>query len=366
MFLILFILALIVLIDFLGFLFSGRRILHQLVFHFIEVFTMIILPLMYADFTAENDCCSDALGTATFSPEHHLTVKVLLLLCLASYFFCSYRKKITTPLIEVLLNCFLVIGIIFSIFVSIHAREAWLILGGSVPVIMCGLLTLIKNQQIFWSQAENIDPGNNRFGKITFSILCLNPLIKYPVILLLCLPITVILSSVLLLFGQKPDSIIRAFTETYKQGLSQWDYKCDNVQCGGHYLCSVAANGHKKIVKPQRKGVRNGHGIICNRQLLIANAFEELIQEKFPSLHKVIRKNYNHVGNFIHRYYGVFENKFVSDVIYILMKPPEWVFLITLYTCDKKPENRITKQYLDKFDIKNIDGYLKSTSQNNK
>ena len=96
-----------------------------------------------------------------------------------------------------------------------------------------------------------------------------------------------------MLFGQKPDSVIRAFTETYKHGFSQWDYKCDNVTCGGHYLCSVAAKGHTQIIKPERFGVRNGGRIICNRQLLISNAFEDLMQEMFPSLHRVIRQQYN-------------------------------------------------------------------------
>ena len=47
------------------------------------------------------------------------------------------------------------------------------------------------------------------------------------------------------------------------------------MTCGGHYLCSVAAKGHTQIVKPERFGVRNGGRIICNRQLLISNAFED-------------------------------------------------------------------------------------------
>ncbi|GAO42672.1 hypothetical protein FPE01S_01_16870 [Flavihumibacter petaseus NBRC 106054] len=154
----------------------------------------------------------------------------------------------------------------------------------------------------------------------------------------------------LLLFGQQPDSFIRAFTDTYKHGLSQWDYQCDNVECGGHYLCSVAAKGHPGIVKPVRRGVRNGNPILCNRQLLISNAFEELIQEKLPFLHRPIRHHYNKVGDVIHRYYGIFNIRVVADIVYILMKPLEWLFLLTLYTFDRKPENRIARQYLSRKD----------------
>lgn len=122
------------------------------------------------------------------------------------------------------------------------------------------------------------------------------------------------------------------------------------MSCGGHYLCSVAANGHNQIVRPQRLGIRNGAYIICNRQLLISNAFEELIQEKLPFIHKITRKHYNKIGNFVRRYYHFFNNKLVSDAVYFLMKPLEWFFLVTLYTFDKKPENRIAIQYLSKHD----------------
>ena len=35
-----------------------------------------------------------------------------------------------------------------------------------------------------------------------------------------------------------------------------------------------------------------------------------------------------------------------ADIIYILMKPLEWLFLIVLYSCDTRPENRISMQYI--------------------
>jgi len=80
----------------------------------------------------------------------------------------------------------------------------------------------------------------------------------------------------------------------------------------------------------------------------VANAFEELLQERMPAVHRSIRKQYNKVGNLIHRYYNIFNNKIISDIVYILMKPLEWCFLLVLYTFDSKPENRIATQYLAK------------------
>ena len=34
------------------------------------------------------------------------------------------------------------------------------------------------------------------------------------------------------------------------------------------------------------------------------------------------------------------------DIIYYLMKPLEWLFLLVLYLVDRKPENRIALQYI--------------------
>ncbi|MBI3883044.1 MAG: hypothetical protein HY305_02195, partial [Sphingobacteriales bacterium] len=119
---------------------------------------------------------------------------------------------------------------------------------------------------------------------------------------------------------------------------------------------------HSAIVKPQRLGIRLGNPIICNRQLLISNAFEDLLQEKLPVSHKIIRKNYDKVGDCVHRYYNIFNNKFVADFVYVIMKPLEWIFLLTLYTFDKNPENRIAKQYVSYQDRKSIDNYIKEES----
>jgi hypothetical protein len=48
----------------------------------------------------------------------------------------------------------------------------------------------------------------------------------------------------------------------------------------------------------------------------------------------------------VHRHYNIFNNKYVSDFVYVIMKPAEWLFLLVLYTFDAKPENRIACQYL--------------------
>jgi len=71
----------------------------------------------------------------------------------------------------------------------------------------------------------------NKLESFAWKISDLQPILKSSIIFILCLPVLVIITAVLLLAGLKPDSIVRAFTDTYKHGFSQWDYRCDNVQC---------------------------------------------------------------------------------------------------------------------------------------
>ncbi|MCR5861220.1 hypothetical protein LRS05_03250 [Flavobacterium sp. J372] len=166
---------------------------------------------------------------------------------------------------------------------------------------------------------------------------------KLPVMaFILIIPYVAISTLVLIIFGQEPDSAIKVFTDTSLWRLSQQMHP-PILNHNGHYLCTVAAKGNPKLVKPLAVGTRAGQKIIVNRQLQIANAFEELVGDISPACHKMIRKNYDRYGYNLSK---KINTSIRSDITYILMKPLEWVFLITLYMFCNKPESKITKQYL--------------------
>ncbi|MBO6310658.1 MAG: hypothetical protein J6N70_17840 [Oribacterium sp.] len=158
------------------------------------------------------------------------------------------------------------------------------------------------------------------------------------------LPITGILLMILILTGQGADSLVKAFTMT-----ADWVFSTQipppPVEYEGHYLCTVAAGGHQKVVKPVRMGIRNGKRIVVNRQLMIANAFEDLIMDRMPRFHRIIRRIYDTCGYPLSRH---ITDKYRADAVYILMKPLEWIFLLTLYLFDNDPESRINIQYTGK------------------
>lgn len=158
----------------------------------------------------------------------------------------------------------------------------------------------------------------------------------------LMIPILGIIIMILCLFGQQPDSAIKAFTETSDWILSR-QISPPPVEYDTHYLCTVSLRGHRKLVKPIRYGIRRGEKIVVNRQLCIANAFEQLIMEKTPRFHRVVRNFYDTYGYPISKH---ITTAWSADFIYLLMKPLEWIFLVVLYLFDTKPENRIATQYL--------------------
>jgi hypothetical protein len=342
--------------DLLALLLTGRQVVNKVVFVAAEIVALIILPIIYLGINGDkNDCCGDS---AVFAPDHVFSIIVLMIICLIAYFYSSYRDAIAPPVIELIVNLVLVTTIVLNIFIAMHTGEPIAAAIGNMPIISFCFFSLVRNHRLLMD-AVNESPCNQRKGlsRLACKILSLQAPLKFPLMLILCLPLLVVIASLLLLFGQRPDSMIRAFTDTYKHGLSQLDYQCDNVQCGGHFLCSVAANGHPKLVKPERAGVRNGGNIICNRQLLIANAFEDIIQQTWPSLHRFIRKHYDKVGDIVHKNGDMFSNKCIANCMYIVMKPLEWLFLVILYTADHKPENRIAKQYISLAHRQQLDEY---------
>jgi len=156
------------------------------------------------------------------------------------------------------------------------------------------------------------------------------------------LPLSGLLLILLLLFGQGPDAAVKMFTDTADWRLSQ-RIPPPNVYFDEHYLCTVAAGGHPFLVKPIRYGERHGHRVIVNRQLATANAFEDLLAERLPRFHRRIRAFYDAWGYPIARH---IRRPWLADLVYLVMKPAEWLFILILYCFDVDPETRIAMQYL--------------------
>ena len=283
-----------------------------------------------------------------------LTICVLCFIGLIGYYYlriCSLKK--IPPLLAVFsisaMYIWLVVIVVFTVQVfgssGMVDRYSDLYLLIYPFCIACIIVRTILCKVREWNELEMEREKIQNNVTLNFLDKILSNSKLWPIYaLILMLPLLGIIIGVLLLFGQAPDSVIKAWTETADWTLSLKEAP-QNIYYDEHYLCTVAAGGHRKVVKPIRKGIRHGHEVIVNRQLCIANAFEQILEEKTPRFHKLVRGVYDRYGFPVAR---LIKSKWIADIIYIMMKPLEWIFLAVIYMSDVHPENRIATQYIGK------------------
>lgn len=280
--------------------------------------------------------------------KSYITVIVIALIGFLGYILLrKINIKKTPPLIPVIAISSMYLGTLESIIWIIQLSKQisdftwlYLILFPLNCIIIC--CKSIYKKVTEWNNEEHTNKIYNSYVLNKLSILLQNAKVWPIAAFVIMWPLLGIIISILLLFGQEPDSIIKAWTETSDWTLSN-KVAPQNIYEDEHYLCTVAAGGHRKIVKPLRMGLRHGHKVIVNRQLCIANAFEEILEEKTPRFHKIVRGFYDKYGFPVAK---LINSKWIADLVYFLMKPLEYIFLIFIYLVDVNPENRIATQYM--------------------
>ena len=259
---------------------------------------------------------------------------------------CDVNK--TPPLVSVLcmaaMYLLLAVQVLWSLQVMNHVENMAPCLVLPMNLFFIGI-TIIRQKIKEWNEADTHarpDFGKNRWIRAMNRRLMQAE--KWPLwAFAFALPLLGIILLLLILMGQEPDALIKAWTNTTDWTLSRQTGP-QNIYFDEHYLCTAAAGGHRKIVKPLRMGVRHGHKVVVNRQLMIANAFENVLEERTPAAHCRIRSFYDRYGFPVADL--IRKNRAACDLVYLAMKPAEWLFLAVLYLVDVHPENRIAMQYL--------------------
>jgi len=285
-------------------------------------------------------------GYTPFASKHLLTLIVFFGLSMGSILLLWLKGNHLPPLILVLALVFVLIGVFISFAIIMQTSANTKNYGLEAFFFVLPIMYIVVASILSYKVIANE-------GKLASSKVYNNALLNYlnaqmakaylqPIwVLVLLVPVFVVVVAILILFGQEYNSITKVFTETTTWHFSQKTHP-PFLDHRGHYLCTVAVCGDPEVVKPLRLGKRHGHEIIVNRQLLIANAFEELIQESTPKFHRLIRGLYDKYGYPLSRKITTAKG---SNLTYRLMKPLEYFFLLVLYLCVYKPETKINKQY---------------------
>ena len=323
----------------------------------VEIFALIVMPILGYIFLYIFKEEAELLDW-----NYIVSIWVLTAVNIYFYFFSRKNKFSTGPLTLVVIPSMLIIGIIIAIIQFIHFSpfllygSAFMIIFPLFSIFVFPIFSLIQSVILLSTELysvlqlnKQIVLNSNNKSKIIEKLANFyfgkNALIAQ----LLTFPIFLTVAQFLfIILTEKPDSIIQAFLESsdgiFSQGIN------DNKRPPQpEYICTIAAYGNSRMVKPLHYGIRGGKVIRVTRQLKICNAFEEVMEEKYPKTQRFLRKQYDNLQIPIDKWKTV---TIVSNILYIIIKPMEWFFLIILYLVCKNPETKIGKQYLQ-FNIKN-------------
>ncbi|RZL39510.1 MAG: hypothetical protein EOO96_00430 [Pedobacter sp.] len=285
-------------------------------------------------------------GYTPFATKHLPTLLVFFVFAVLSLIAMWLRGNLLPPIILVLAMVFATIGMFISIAVIVQLGSSKEYAQVNAFMFPLPVVYIFTTSSLLYKVLVNEGKLSSTKVYKNKTLNNLNTLlaktIRQPIaVLILLMPVFVIVMAILVLFGQEYDAISKVFTETTTWHFSQKTHP-PILDHRGHYLCTVAVCGDPKVVKPLRLGLRHGNEIVVNRQLLIANAFEELVQDFSPRLHKIIRSNYDKYGYPLSKKITTATG---SNLVYRLMKPLEYFFLLVLYLFCIRPEAKINKQY---------------------
>lgn len=331
-----------------------------------EALVLVILPawgLFYNHYLGEAQCrvTSCAVGNTAFRPLAEPEVLPLLALhAVTALAYAASRRRPAAlhPPAELLVHALLLVGIAMHAVVAVQFGP-WLLAGLAfppvfIPCLMPALAILFYGAELrarlrrrgAEAQARTLPRGAESVYREGPPQEAPPP---EPAVHRPTLARALALSPALLgLYAVahaawlgRADGALRVFTRTCEHTLSQVPLEVIPADC--HYLCTVAARGHSWLVRPLRMGRRGGKPIVVNRQLAVANAFEDLLHERWPRFGRLARRIYDRVGLPVSRY---LRPRWASDLVYLAMKPAEWIFYTALVLLDPgAPESRIDRMY---------------------
>ncbi|WP_437849886.1 DUF6688 family protein [Sorangium sp. So ce363] len=330
-----------------------------------EVLTLLLLPAwgMAYSHDAPGTCAVPAcdVGTTAFrplaEPEVHGLIALHALTALA-YVVSRRRKEALPGPAELVVHAALLVGIALHVLLVVHFGP-WVAAGLLVPPLLLPCVAPVFTVVFYSAElrarllrrgVEASAPAPLAAGDPAYRAgppqvpLPPPPAIHRPTLwrALAATPLLLGVHAVLhAAWLGHPAAALQVFTRTCGYTLSQLPIVKLPGDC--HYLCTVAARGHAWLVRPIRLGRRGGTPILVNRQLAIANAFEDLLHERWPRFGRAARQLYDRMGLPVSRYIGA---AWAADVIYLAMKPLEWAFYLTLLLLDPRaPEERIDRMY---------------------
>jgi hypothetical protein len=211
-----FLLFVFVLLDFLCFLVEGGHIWLARS-PFVRYVVMIFTNLYVIYF----EVCGGFFGSERplYSPGQRSSIYVLLGLGMVAYSYCMHRKRLASPVVEVTVNCLLLISACLYGSFSIETGSAWLWVICPLPALLVFIMMLWQNHTQAVEELSSLcgsgelPLSESRTTQFCWFLLHQKIRRKFPVLLILCLLFLSCVVGSLLLFDQKSDLLVKAVTE---------------------------------------------------------------------------------------------------------------------------------------------------------
>ena len=119
----------------------------------LEVYMLVLPPLLLYFFDA-----GDRRGNYTIIfPLYRPIVYTLILLCLVVYFYAMWRKRLAAPLLEIVIHCFLLLGVVLNILVAMRMRTPDTLFLINLPAALLLILALARSHRLLLYTLEDED-----------------------------------------------------------------------------------------------------------------------------------------------------------------------------------------------------------------
>lgn len=201
--------TLLVIIDFFYFMGRDKRLLRWGT-AVLEVMILVVPLVLLRVFEIESRLKP---GEALFDPAYGGFIYLLIVLCQLIYFYCSFRKRVCSPLPEVIINCFLLTGVILNMMIAVRIASLPGIVGICLPAALLFVLMLVNNHRSLMYTLEDVDTDipeparRGRLSSICLYLLQMQPVGKLLLLMTLCLPVFILLMKIMIMSAGEPANL---------------------------------------------------------------------------------------------------------------------------------------------------------------
>ena len=131
---------------------------------------------------------------------------LVILLCLVVYFYAMWRKRLAAPLLEIVIHCFLLLGVVLNILIAMRMRTPDTLFLINLPAALLLILALVRSHRLLLYTLEDedvLEPAPRGWStRVCSQLLRMTPVERTAILIILSLPVFAPLMKIFLSAGR--------------------------------------------------------------------------------------------------------------------------------------------------------------------